>query len=169
MTKPYIEKLSAARDCQDFDCGQPELNRFLLRYALQNQQSNSAQTYVACVENRVIGYYSLTVGAVTHEEAPERITKGLAKHPIPIMILARLAVDQREQGKGIGRGLLKNALQRTAQAADIAGIRALVVHAKNDEARTWYEQFDFEPSPTDPLHLFLLLKDIKKILQEIQA
>ena len=85
------------------------------------------------------------------------------------MILARLAVDKREQGKGIGRGLLKDALQRTTQAADIAGIRAMVVHAKNDEARAWYEQFDFEASPTDPLHLFLLMKDIKKILQEAQG
>ena len=169
MNKPYIEKLSAAHEFLDFDCGNPELNRFLLRYALQNQQSNSAQTYVACIEGRVIGYYSLAVGAVTHDEAPPRVTKGLPLHPIPIMILARLAVDKRQQGKGIGKGLLKDALRRTAQAADIAGIRALVVHAKDDKARAWYEQFDFEPSPTDPLHLFLLMKDIKKILQEKQG
>ncbi len=169
MSKPYIEKLSAAQDLQDFDCSNLELNRFLLRYALQNQQSNSAQTYIACIEGRVVGYYSLAVGAVTHDEAPPRVTKGQALHPIPIMILARLAVDRREQGKGIGRGLLKDALQRTTQAADIAGIRALVVHAKDDKARAWYEQFDFQPSPTDPLHLFLLMKDIKKILQEAQG
>lgn len=138
MTKPYIEKLSAAHDIQDFDCGEPGLNRFLLRYALQNQQADSAQTYIACVESRVIGYYSLSVGAVTHDEASARVTKGLAKHPLPIMILARLAVDKRQQGRGIGRVLLKDALRRTAQAADIAGIRALVVHAKNDDARAWY-------------------------------
>ncbi len=165
----YIEKLSATHDLQDFDCGSDDLNRFLLRYALQNQQSNSAQTYVACTDNRVLGYYSLTVGAVTHEEAPTRVTKGLAKHPIPVMILARLAVDKQEQGKGIGRGLLKDALQRTFQAADIAGIRALLVHAKDDEAKVWYQQFDFEPSSTDALHLFLLMKDIKKILQDTQT
>lgn len=167
MSKPHIEKLSASHNLENFDCGESALNRFLIRYALQNQQSNSAQTYVACRDDsRAIGYYSLAVGAVTHEEAPERITKGLAKHPIPIMILARLAVDKMEQGKGIGRGLLKDALRRTAQAADIVGIRALVVHAKNDEVRQWYEKFDFEPSPTDPLHLFLLIKDVKKILEE---
>jgi GNAT superfamily N-acetyltransferase len=164
LNKPYIEKLSSAHDFQDFDCGEPALNRFLVRYALQNQQSGSAQTYVACRDNCVIGYYSLTVGAVAHEDAPERIIKGLAKYPIPIIILGRLAVDKQEQGKGVGRGLLKDALRRTAQAADIVGIRALVVHAKNDEVRAWYEQFDFEPSPTDPLHLFLLMKDIKTIL-----
>jgi GNAT superfamily N-acetyltransferase len=81
------------------------------------------------------------------------------------MILARLAIDRAEQRAGIGRALLKDALLRTAQAADIAGIRALVVHAKNEEAGRWYEQFDFEPSPTDPLHLFLLLKDLKKLLR----
>ena len=81
------------------------------------------------------------------------------------MILARLAVSKEEQGKGIAKGLLKDALKRTNQAADIAGIRALLVHAKDDEARAWYEKFDFESSPTDPLHLFLLMKDIKKILQ----
>lgn len=160
-----IEKLSSAHNIEDFDCGSLDLNRFLQRYALQNQQSNSAQTYVGCRNSHVIGYYSLTVGSVMHNEAPTRVTKGLAKHPIPVMILARLAVSKEEQGKGIGKGLLKDALKRTYQAADIAGIRALLVHAKDDEARTWYEKFDFESSPTDPLHLFLLMKDIKKILQ----
>jgi GNAT superfamily N-acetyltransferase len=82
------------------------------------------------------------------------------------MILARLAVDRTEQGVGLGRALLKNALLRTAQAADIAGIRALVVHAKDDHARQWYEQFNFDPSPSDPLHLFLVMKDIKRLVED---
>lgn len=137
-----------------------------MRYALQSQQSDSATTYVACIDERVIGYYSLTVGSVAHKDAPERIIKGIAKYPIPVIILARLAVDKDEQGKGIGKGLLKNALQRVAQAADIIGVRALLVHAKDEQARLWYEQFDFDFSPTDPLHLFLSLKDIRKILRE---
>lgn len=166
MNKPYIEKLSAKHNSQNFDCGQPNLNTFLLRYALQSQQSDSATTYVACIDERVIGYYSLTVGSVAHKDAPERIIKGIAKYPIPVIILARLAVDKDEQGKGIGKGLLKNALQRVAQAADIIGVRALLVHAKDEQARLWYEQFDFDSSPTDPLHLFLSLKDIRKILRE---
>ena len=166
MVKPTIEKLSASHTAQDFDCGKPELNRFLIKHALQSQQSNSATTYVACKENKIIGYYSLAVGAVEHKETPERIKKGLSKHPVPLMILARLAVDRSEQDKGIGKGLLKDALLRTAQAADIAGIRALVIHAKDDEAGAWYGQFDCDPSPTDPLHLYLLIKDIKKILEE---
>src|SRR5439155_17766817 len=112
----------------------------------------------------ITGYYSLAVGAVARDEAPPRIAHGLARHPIPVMILARLAVDQTEQGRGLGRALLKDALLRTAQAADIAGIRALVVHAKDEQARRWYGQFDFDPSPTDPLHLFLVMKDLKRLI-----
>jgi len=155
-----IEKLSVRHDVAHFECGKDELDRFLVRYALANQQANSAQTYVACGGNRVFGYYSLTVGAVTRADSSERVKKSMPRYPIPVMILARLAVDQNAHGQGIGRALLKDALTRTAQAADIAGIRALLVHAKDDEARQFYEKFDFEPSPTDPYHLFLLMKDI---------
>ncbi|MDZ7665491.1 MAG: GNAT family N-acetyltransferase [Desulfotignum sp.] len=93
------------------------------------------------------------------------MSKGLAKHPVPVMILARLAVDKAFQGQGLGRALLRDSLLRTLQAADIAGIRALLVHAKDDTARNWYLSWDFEPSSTDPFHLFLLLKDLKHILK----
>jgi len=144
-----------------FDCGKEPLNRFLKRYALVNQKIGGAQTYVVCRgKRRIVGYYSLAAGAVEHAAAPERVGKGLARHPIPVMLLARLAVDRSEQARGLGKALLKDAMVRTVQAASIAGIRALLVHAKDDEARAWYEGFDFEPSPTDPLHLFLLMKDI---------
>jgi GNAT superfamily N-acetyltransferase len=160
-----VHKLSARSITDPFDCGQEELDRFLKRFALTNQAANAAQTYVTCRANRVVGYYSLAVGSVHPEDSPKRTLKGLARHPVPVMILARLAVDRSEQGIGIGKALLKDALLRTAQAANIAGIRALVVHAKDENARRWYKQFDFEPSPTDPLHLFLLLKDLKKLLK----
>lgn len=163
-SKPYLEKLATAHNVNAFDCGSQELNRFLQKFAFANQQANTSQTYVALYEGAIVGYYSLAVGSVIYTEAPLRVIKGLAKHPVPVMILARLAVAQQWQKQGIGRGLLKDALRRTAQAADIAGIRALLVHAKNEQARSWYEQFDFEPSHTDELHLFLLLKDIKKVL-----
>lgn len=157
-----IEKLNTTHALDAFDCGKDPLNRFLKRYALTNQQAGSAQTYVVCRgPNIVAGYYSLCVGAVEFEHAPTRVGKGLARHPIPIMLLARLAVDRSEQGRGLGKALLKDCLLRTAQAADIAGIRALLVHAKDDEARAWYEAFDFEPSPTDPYHLFLPMKDLQ--------
>jgi GNAT superfamily N-acetyltransferase len=112
----------------------------------------------------VAGFYSLAVGSVTPESAPQRVAQVLARHPVPVMILARLAVDQAHQGRGLGQALLRDALLRTAQAADIAGIRALLVHAKDDVARKGYESWNFEPSPSDPLHLFLMLKDLKALL-----
>jgi predicted N-acetyltransferase YhbS len=93
------------------------------------------------------------------------VTKGLARHPVPVMILARLAVDTTHQRQGLGQALLKDALLRTAQAADIAGIRCLLVHAKDAAAQQWYQSWEFEPSPTDPYHLFLLLKDLKAMLR----
>ena len=161
---PPGEKLTHSHDVDPFDCGKEPLDRFLKRHALVNQKASSAQTYVVCRgDGRVVGYYSLVVGAVEHQDAPGRVTKGLARHPVPVMLLARLAVDKSEQGQGLGKALLKDAILRTAQAADIAGMRALLVHAKDDEARGWYEGFDFEPSPTDPLHLFLLMKDLRAL------
>lgn len=102
--------------------------------------------------------------AATRAEAPGRLTKGLARHPVPIMLLARLAVDRRWQGQGIGKALLKDAMQRTLHAADIAGIRAFAVHAKDEAASAFYQKFDFIPSPTDPMHLFVLLKYVRRII-----
>ena len=134
------------------------------RFALVNQKANSAQTYVSCMGDVVVGFYSLAVGSVDADVMPSRVLKGLARHPVPVMILARLAVEKEQQRKGLGQALLKDALLRTAQAADIAGIRCLLVHAKDDAARKWYESWEFEPSPTDPYHLFLLLKDLKGML-----
>ena len=147
-----------------FDCGREELNRFLHQHALQNQRSGGAQTYVGLVDQTVVGYYALAVGSVEQEEAPERVKKGLAKHSIPIMLLARLAVDRHWQKQQIGAGLLKDAMLRTLQAADIAGIRAVMVHAKDDQAKDFYQHFNFVPSPSDPFHLFMLLKDIRQIV-----
>ncbi len=159
-----IEKLRRTHSLEGFDCGREALNRFLIRHALQSQQANSAQTYLALHDEIVVGYYTLVVGEVTHDDAPGRVAKGLPRHPVPIMVLARLAVSVAWQGRKLGQGLLKDALMRTLQAADIAGIRAFAVHAKDEAARAFYEHFDFMPSPTDPFHLFLLLKDVKALL-----
>lgn len=161
-----IERLRRDHCVDAFDCGQEDLNGWLRRYALHNQGAGAAQTYVGLVGGALIGYYSLAVGQIEYCDAPERLQKGLARHPVPIMLLARLAVDKGWQNKGVGRALLRDAVQRTAQAADIAGIRALAVHAKDEQARRYYEQFDFAPSPTDPLHLLVLLKDIRRRLGE---
>lgn len=165
MSEPRsIEKLRREHVLEAFDCGQPDLNSWLLKHALQNQGANATQTYIGLVNGVVTGYYSLTVGQIEYADAPERLQKGLAKHPVPIMLLARLAVHQDWQKKGIGRSLLRDAVLRTLQAANIAGIRALAVHAKDDAAKRYYEQFDFVPSPTDPLHLLVLLKGLRKTI-----
>jgi GNAT superfamily N-acetyltransferase len=160
-----VEKLRRDHVLEGFDCGKDPLNRFLVRNALQSQQANGSQTYVALAADRVVGYHTLVVGEVAPILTPERIKKGLGAHSVPIMLLARLAVSQDWKGRGIGSALLKDALLRTLQAADIAGIRAFAVHAKDDEARRFYRRFDFEPSPSDPFHLFLILKDVRALLR----
>jgi GNAT superfamily N-acetyltransferase len=160
-----IEKLRREHPIDGFTCGSADLDRFLIRFALANQQANASQTYLALHGAEVIGFYTLVVGEVAYMDAPERLTKGLARHPIPLMLLARLAVSTAWQGHRIGAGLLKDAMLRTLQAADIAGIRAFAVHAKDDAASQFYEHFGFLASPTDPLHLYRLLKDIRQFLQ----
>ena len=167
MTRLWIEKLQRTHDVDGFDCGREALNRFLLRYAFQNQQAGASQTYIALAgeAGNVVGYYTLVVGHVEDNSAPERLTKGLTRHPVPIMLLARLAVAMNSQSKGLGSGLLKDAMLRTLAAADIAGIRAFAVHAKDDEAKSFYTHFDFVYSPTDPYHMFRLLKDVRADLK----
>jgi GNAT superfamily N-acetyltransferase len=140
-----IEKLRRDHRVEGFDCGKEPLNRFLIRFALQSQLSNSSQTYLAFSEDEVVGFYTLVFGDVNYKDAPERLRKGVARHPIPLMILARLAVASAWAGKRIGSGLLKDALARTLAAAEIAGLRAFAVHAKDDEARAFYERFNFIP------------------------
>jgi GNAT superfamily N-acetyltransferase len=161
MASLRIEKLKRSHAVEDFDCGREPLNRFLIRYAYQNQQAEASTTYVALAGEEVVGYYTLVVGEVAYEGAHERLVKGLARHPVPVMLLARLAMSTSWQGKGIGSGLLKDAMLRTVQVADIAGIRAFAVHAKDDEACAFYEHFGFTQLPSDPYHLFRLLKDIR--------
>jgi GNAT superfamily N-acetyltransferase len=159
-----IEKLRREHPLDAFTCGRAELDRFLIRHALASQQANASRTYLGLAGAEVVGFYSLVVGEVAYADAAERLTKGLGRHPVPIMLLARLAVSTAWQGRRIGAGLLKDAMRRTLQAADIGGIRAFAVHAKDEAARRFYQHFDFVPSPTDPLHLFLLIKDLRRIV-----
>jgi GNAT superfamily N-acetyltransferase len=163
VTDFRIEKLATGHVLDEFDCGNAELNRYLVRHALQNQGANAAQTYLALADDAVIGFYTLVVGEVAFDVASERLTKGLARHPVPVMLLARLAVSNGWQGRSVGAGLLKDAAERTMSAADIAGIRALVVHAKDDKASRFYQHFGLAPAHTDPLHLFVLLKDLRRM------
>jgi GNAT superfamily N-acetyltransferase len=162
-----VEAISELHDPSRFDCGQHEsLNDWLKRFALTNQKNESARTYVVHRNGFVTGYYSISAGSVSAEESPARISKGLARHPIPVIVLARLAVDKDEKGTGLGKALLKDALARIAKAADIVGARAVLVHAIDEPARRFYLHFDFEPSPIHELQLMLLMKDLREALEE---
>jgi GNAT superfamily N-acetyltransferase len=160
-----VEVLNKQHDLSQFDCGAHEsLNIWLKKYALQNQGSESARTYVVHRANAVVGYHSISAGSIAKQSATQRAAQGLANHPIPISLLGRLAVDKEEQGTGLGKALLKDALIRMECAADILGIRAVLVHAIDSRARAFYEKFDFEPCPDDELHLMLLMKDLRRQL-----
>jgi GNAT superfamily N-acetyltransferase len=157
------EKLSAAHDVSAFDCGEPVLNDWLRRRAPQNEASGASRTYVVCAGKKVLGYYTLAVGAVTHAEAPGRIRRNMPD-PVPVMLLGRLAVDKSAQGRHIGTGLLRDAVLRTVQAAEIAGIRAILVHAISDEAKRFYESHGFVSSPVDPLTVMIAVAEAVKIM-----
>lgn len=156
------QPLNAAHQLDDFDCGNPALNDWLLHHARQAQASASARTFVVAEDERVVGYFSLTVGQIDTLTALERIRKGMGQYPIPVVILARLAVSRPEQGLGIGRGLLQDAIRRTLILAEQAGIRALLTHPISESAGKFYQRFGFIPSPLRERQLMLLLKDARR-------
>ena len=156
------EPLTSKSPLAGFDCGKPSLNDWLLRHALQAQGSGSARTFVVIDNASMLGYYSLVVGRVEPMDATERIRKGMGQYPIPAMLLARLAVATSAQGQGIGMGLLQDAIRRTLNVAEQAGIRALLTHPIDDEAARFYQRFGFEASPLGQGQLLLLLKDAKR-------
>jgi GNAT superfamily N-acetyltransferase len=159
------DSLGSQHRLEGFDCGKPTLNEWLLRHARQAQASGSAQTFVVCTEDlHTAGYFSLTVGQVSTLEAPERIRKGMGQYPIPVVILARLAVSTAFQGCGIGYGLLQDAIRRTALIAEQAGIRALLTHPIDAEAAKFYSRFGFVASPLREQQLLLMLKDARRWL-----
>jgi GNAT superfamily N-acetyltransferase len=155
--------LAAQHRLEGFDCGKPALNDWLLRHARQAQGSGSAKTFVVAEDDdRVAGYFSLTVGQVVTLEAPERIRKGMGQYPVPVVILARLAVSLKDQGCGIGFGMLQDAIRRTLMIAEQAGIRAMLTHPIDEEAARFYNRFGFIASPVREQQLLLLLKDARK-------
>lgn len=149
--------LDGGHDRAVFDCGVPALNLYLRNYALQNQKRGIVRNYVTthAADRIVVAYYSLVYASLDQKLLPPKLVKGLGKYDIPIMLLARLAVDRREQGKGLGKALLKDAILRTMQAAEIAGLKLLLVHAKDEAAAEFYGTHGFEPVLGDPLKLFL--------------
>ena len=165
MTWRPPEPLAVQHQLEGFDCGRPTLNHWLLHHARQAQTSGSARTFVVADENRVAGYFSLTVGQVDTVEAPERIRQGMGQFPLPVVILARLAVTRENQGCGIGVGMLQDAIRRTLVIAEQAGIRAILTHPIDEDAARFYTRFGFIASPLRQQQLLLLLKDARKILQ----
>lgn len=156
--------LDSSHRLESFDCGKPSLNDWLTRHALQAQASGSARTYVILDGERIAGYFSLTVGQVEAVDVPERVRKGMPNYPIPVIVLARLAVAREDQGRGIGVGMLQEAIQRALAIADHAGVRAILTHPIDEHAERFYSRFGFEPSPVREQQLLLLLKDARKLL-----
>jgi GNAT superfamily N-acetyltransferase len=157
------ETLSPIHSVERFDCGEAALGDYLKKYALQSQAAGAARIYVVLHDAQVIGYYSLSAGSVDATAASPRLIKGLARNqPVPIVLLGRLAVDRTQQGRGLGTLLLRDAVLRFLQAAEIIGARALLIHAKNDKLAQFYARYGFEPLPTNPLHVALLFKDARQ-------
>jgi len=156
------EPLNSDHALERFDCGRASLNQWLQRHAHQAAAAGSARTYVTVdsEQNRVVGYYALTAAGLEREAATVRTTKGMPRYPIPVVLLARLAVDSTVTGRGLGAWLLRDAMFRTMAAARTIGVRAMLVHAVDDGARDFYLGHGLEPSPTDPLHLTILIKNI---------
>nr|WP_284698632.1 GNAT family N-acetyltransferase [Thermomonas mangrovi] len=165
MTAP--QPLDASHRVEVFDCGKPTLTEWLLRHAHQAQGSGSARTFVSCDGPRVVGYYSLTVGQIDTLDAPERVRKGMGQYPIPLVILARLAVDLDYQRRGLGFSLLQDAIHRAIAVAEHAGIRAMLTQPLDGEADAFYRRFGFEPLPMGERHLILLLKDARRMARTL--
>lgn len=157
------ERLTPIHDLASFDCGVPELNDWLRQHALKNEGEGGSRTYVVCVGKRVVGYYCLANGAVMRSEATGKIRRNMPD-PVPVMIIGRMAVDQSCQKQKIGRGMLRDAILRTVQAAEIAGIRAILVHAKSEDAKAIYEKWGFHSSPIDPMTLMITVAEAKRII-----
>ena len=158
------EHLTPKHDPAAFDSGVPALDEWLKRRALANEEAGGSRTYVVCVGRRVVGYYALATGGVTHAAATGRLRRNMPD-PVPVMVLGRLAVDQSFQGRGLGAGLLRDAILRTLQAAEFGGIRAIVVHAFSEEAKRFYERHGFVASHVDPMTLMITVADAEKALR----
>ena len=158
------EPLTSQHEVAGFRCGVPALDDYLPRHALGDQRSEKTRTFVVCRGLQVVGYFSLAAAGVEPRAGTARLAAGQGGQTIHVILLARLAVHLPEQGRDLGEALLTDALSRSATAADAIGARAVIVHAKGARARAFYERFGFEPSPTDPLHLILLMKDIRESL-----
>jgi predicted N-acetyltransferase YhbS len=157
-----VERIGAHHDVEAFDSGAAELDEWLRKWARPEQAAGASVSYVACRRDEVVGYYSVTPTSLEPSVAPERLRKGQpASRPVPLLLLARFAVDRREQGGGLGKGLLRDAVYRMAAAAEEVGGRAIVVDARDDSAAKFYRRHGFVPAEENPYRLFRLMKDVR--------
>ncbi len=172
MSYSPAEAISKSHLTDEFDCGSDAQTSWLRRHAIQADLTDSTKVRVVTHrgEQRVIGYYALSAGSVELADAPERVRKGMPRYPVPVIILTRLGVDQGEQGKGLGRALVKDAILRAEAASHSIGARALLIHCETIEARDFYHRVapDFAESPTDPLHLYLLMSDLRRTIAAVE-
>jgi GNAT superfamily N-acetyltransferase len=147
----------------NFTSGATALDDWLKRRARANQASGASRTFVVCEDDAAVGYYALASGGITLQDAPGRFSRNMP-NPIPVVVLARLAVDQAYQGRGLGRALFRDSAQRVVNAADVIGIRGVVVHALSEEAKAFYLALGFDPSPNDPMTLMVTLQDLRAVL-----
>lgn len=167
---PTIEvpqPIKSVHRLEDFDCGNSELNEWLKKRAFKNESSGASRTYVVTVEQKIIAYYCLASGSIINTVATGKVRRNMPD-PIPVMVIGRLAVDQNWQGKGIGYALVQDAVLRTLQASAIVGIRAIIVHALNEEAKQFYEKCGFTPSPIAPMTLMVSIADTKAALDMLE-
>jgi GNAT superfamily N-acetyltransferase len=157
------EPLTEVHNCDDFCSGEASLDDWLRRRARTNQASGASRTYVVCEDKRVIAHYALASGAITAESSLGRFRRNMP-NPIPVAVLARLAVDRQWQGRGVGRALFRDATRRVVEAADAIGIRGIVVHAISDPAKNFYLALGFDPSPQEPMTPMITLSDVRALL-----
>ncbi|MEU4163808.1 GNAT family N-acetyltransferase [Actinoplanes sp. NPDC026670] len=164
-----VEPLSAAHAVTGFDCGSTTQSVWLAEHALQAHRAGLSRVYVvgdaSDPDRRVLGYYAIAAGSVAPADASPRLRQGAGRYHQPVVILTRLGVDRTAQGAGLGRALVVDALRRIASAAEVIGVRAVLIHCETEAARDFYLRLaKFEPSPTDPMHLLLLMKDLRRAL-----
>jgi GNAT superfamily N-acetyltransferase len=157
------QPLAAEHELDAFECGIAALDDWLKRRARRNEAEGASRTFVACVGRRAVGYYSLAAGSVLHDAAPGNVRRNMP-NPVPVVLLGRLAVDRGWQGRGLGADLLADAVLRTLGAADVIGVRAILVHAISDEARRFYEKHGFRISPVEPMTLMITIDEVRRML-----
>lgn len=150
-------------DVADFASSEPDLDDYLRTYALGNHRGGGSRCFVTCLDGPVVGYYALAAGSIARAEATRRVGQSMP-NPVPVILIGRLAVDRKHQGRGLGSHLLRDAIAKSVEAGELIGARAILLHAMNDNARSFYLHFNFEPSPTDDYHLMLLMKDARKLV-----